>query len=153
MFLDKKSIAIKLGKPIDEVKIGLTASTCDLLHPGHIVMLMEAKTLCDYLIVGLLSDPTNDRADTKNKPVQSLFERYIQLAGCKYVDEIIPFESEKDLVDMILTVSPDIRFCGSEYEGTEHTGWNLCPIYYNKRKHSFSTSDLRLRVARANHNI
>jgi glycerol-3-phosphate cytidylyltransferase len=153
MFLDKKTIAAKLGKPMDEVKIGFTASTFDLFHPGHVVMLMDAKALCDYLIVGLLSDPTNDRADTKNKPVQSLFERYIQVAGCKYVDEIIPFESEKDLVDLILTVNPDIRICGEEYEGKDHTGKGLCEVHYNKRRHSFSTSDLRIRVAVANHSV
>jgi glycerol-3-phosphate cytidylyltransferase len=151
MFLDKKTIAQKLGKPIDEIVVGFTASTFDLFHPGHVAMLMEAKSLCDYLIVGLLSDPTIDRADQKNRPVQSLFERYIQVAGCKYVDEIIPFESEKDLVDMILTINPDIRVCGQEYEGTEHTGVGLCEIHYNKRRHSFSTSDLRVRVTKANH--
>lgn len=152
MFLDKKSISERLGKPIEDVVIGFTASTFDLFHTGHVVMLMEAKSLCDYLIVGLLSDPTRDRADTKHKPVQSLFERYVQVAGCKYVDEVIPFESEKDLVDLILTVNPDIRICGEEYEGKEHTGHGLSKIYYNKRRHSFSTSDLRLRVANANHN-
>jgi glycerol-3-phosphate cytidylyltransferase len=114
-------------------------------------MLMEAKSLCDYLIVGLLSDPTNDRPDTKNKPVQSLFERYIQVAGCKYVDEIMPFESEKDLVDLILTINPDIRIVGEEYEDTDHTGKGLSEIHYNKRRHSFSTSDLRQRVETANH--
>jgi glycerol-3-phosphate cytidylyltransferase len=152
MFLDKKTIADKLKKPIGDVIIGFTASTFDLFHTGHVVMLMEAKSLCDYLIVGLLSDPTNDRADTKNKPVQSLFERYIQVAGCKYVDEIIPFESEKDLVDLILTVNPDIRICGEEYEGKDHTGVGLSKIHYNKRRHSFSTSDLRSRVEQANQN-
>lgn len=150
MFLDKKSIAKQLGKPISEIKIGLTASSFDLFHSGHVAMLMEASSLCDYLVVGLLSDPTIDRQDTKNKPVQSLFERYIQVAGCKYVDEIIPFESEKDLVDMILTVNPDIRICGEEYEGQDHTGVGLCEIHYNKRRHSFSTSDLRKRVKESN---
>lgn len=153
MLIDKKEIANRLGKDVSEVIIGMTCSTFDLLHPGHIVMLMESKSLCDYLIVGLLSDPTRDRKDTKNKPVQSLFERYIQVAGCKYVDEVIPFESEEDLVNLILTINPDIRICGEEYEGTEHTGIGLSPIHYNKRRHSFSTSDLRLRVATANHNI
>lgn len=153
MFLDKKSIAAKLNKPLDELTIGFTASSFDLFHTGHVVMLMEAKALCDYLIVGLLSDPTNDRGDVKNKPVQSIFERYIQVAGCKYVDEIIPFESEKDLIDLILTVNPDIRVCGEEYEGKDHTGVGLCEIHYNKRRHSFSTSDLRLRVAAANHHM
>lgn len=151
MLFDRKAIAKKIGKDVSAVKVGMTCSTFDLFHTGHVVMLMEAKSLCDYLIVGLLSDPTNDRADTKNKPVQSLFERYIQVAGCKYVDEVIPFESEKDLVDLILTVNPDIRICGEEYEGKDHTGKGLCEVHYNKRRHSFSTSDLRLRVAVANH--
>lgn len=149
MFLDRKSIAQALNKPIEEVKIGLTASSFDLFHPGHIVMLMEAKSLCDYLIVGLLSDPTIDRPDTKNKPVQSLFERYIQVAGCKYVDEVIPFESEKDLEDMILTINPDIRICGEEYKDKDHTGKGLSNIHYNKRRHSFSTTNLRNRVIEA----
>lgn len=149
MILDKKIIAQTLGKSIDDVKIGFTASTFDLFHTGHVVMLREAKELCDYLVVGLLTDPTNDRAETKNKPVQSIFERYIQISGCKYVDEVIPFESEKDLVDLILTVNPDIRICGEEYKDKDHTGKGLCEIYYNRRRHSFSTSDLRFRVAQA----
>lgn len=146
MLFDRKVVAKSLNKNPEDVIIGFTASCWDLMHTGHVVMLMEAKSLCDYLIVGLLSDPTNDRADTKSKPVQSLFERYIQVAGCKYVDEIIPFESEKDLVDLILTVRPDIRIVGIEYKGTEHTGHDLSKIYYNERKHSFSTTDLRKRV-------
>lgn len=153
MFLDKKSIAAKLNKRIEDVVIGFTASSFDLFHTGHVVMLMEAKSKCDYLIVGLLTDPTIDRPDTKNKPVQSIFERYVQVAGSKYVDEVIPFESEKDLTDLILTIDPDIRLCGSEYFGTEHTGHDLCQHHYNQRRHSFSTSDLRLRVAKANHSL
>lgn len=153
MFLDKKTIAQKLNKPLEEITIGLTASSFDLFHAGHVAMLMEAKSLCDYLIVGLLSDPTIDRGDTKNKPVQSLFERYIQVAGCKYVDEIIPFESEKDLEDMILTINPDIRLCGIEYKNTDHTGVGLSPIHYNERRHSFSTSDLRRRVTLASRHL
>jgi len=146
MLLDKKELAARLGKDINDVKIGLTASTFDLFHAGHNVMLMEAKQLCDYLIVGLLVDPTKDRPDTKNKPVQSVFERYIQISSCKYIDEIIPFETENDLVDMILTINPDIRIVGEEYKGTDHTGVGLCPIHYNKRRHSFSTSELRTRI-------
>ena len=127
-------------------KIGFTASSFDLMHAGHVVMLQEAKSLCDYLIVGLLTDPTVDRPDTKNKPVQSVMERYIQVAACRYVDEVIPFESEKDLVDLILTIQPDIRIVGEEYAGKDHTGKDLCPIHYNQRKHSFSTTELRVRV-------
>lgn len=151
MLLDKQSLAKIIGKDIDSIRIGLTASTFDLFHPGHIVMLMEAKQLCDYLIVGLLVDPTKDRPDTKNAPIQSVFERYMQVAACKYVDEVIPFESEKDLVDMILTINPTLRIVGEEYENTNHTGKGLCPIYYNKRRHSFSTTELRERVIEKSH--
>ena len=146
MFIDKKELAKRLDKPIDQVVVGFTASSFALMHAGHIVMLQESKTLCDYLIVGLLTDPTLDRPDTKNKPIQSIFERYVQVASCQYVDEVIPFESEKDLEDMIRTINPDIRICGEEYKGKEHTGKGLCHIHYNKRRHSFSTSELRERV-------
>jgi glycerol-3-phosphate cytidylyltransferase len=146
MFIDKKELARKLDKPIDQVVVGFTASSFDLMHAGHIVMLQESKQLCDYLIVGLLTDPTLDRPDTKNKPIQSIFERYVQVASCQYVDEVIPFESEKDLEDMIRTINPDIRIVGEEYKGKEHTGKGLCHIHYNKRRHSFSTSELRERV-------
>lgn len=149
MFLNKKEIAQSLNKELADLKIGFTCSTFDLFHAGHIVMLQEAKSLCDYLIVGLLSDPTIDRPDTKNKPVQSMFERYVQLSSCKYVDEIIPFQTEQEIIDIILALQPDIRFVGEEYKGTQHTGIGLCPIHYNKRKHSFSSSDLRNRVIQA----
>ena len=149
MFFNRKEIAKKFDKAPEDVKIGLTCSSFDLAHTGHMVMLMEAKALCDYLVVGLLVDPTRDRPDTKNKPVQSVFERYIQIASCRYVDEVIPFESEQDLIDMILTINPDIRIVGEEYRDVEHTGKGLCPIHYNKRRHSFSTTDLRERVKAA----
>lgn len=149
MHFDRKALSIQLGKAPEDVVLGFTASSFDLLHAGHLVMLQEAKSLCDYLIVGLLTDPTIDRPETKNKPVQSIFERYIQVAACKYVDEVIPFESEKDLTDMILTLSPDIRICGDEYKDKEHTGKGLCKIHYNKRRHSFSTTELRNRVLAA----
>lgn len=150
MFLNKADVALKLNKHIDDVTIGFTCSTFDLFHAGHIVMLQEAKTLCDYLVVGLLIDPTVDRPETKNKPVQSAFERYIQLSSCRYVDEVIPFSTEQEIIDIILTIQPDIRIVGEEYKGTDHTGIGLCPIHYNKRKHSFSSSDLRNRVVKAN---
>jgi|SaaInl85LU_5_DNA_1037374.scaffolds.fasta_scaffold39201_2 glycerol-3-phosphate cytidylyltransferase len=146
MFTNKSEIARKVGKPVDEIRIGFTCSTFDMLHAGHIVMLQESKEQCDYLICGLLTDPTIDRPETKNKPVQTPFERYVQLAGCRFVDEVIPFNTEQELVDMILTIQPHIRIVGEEYKGTDHTGVGLCPIYYNKRKHSFSSSDLRNRV-------
>lgn len=146
MFLNKANVARSLGKPVEELKIGFTASTFDLFHAGHIVMLQEAKSLCDYLIVGLLIDPTMDRPDSKNEPVQLPFERYIQVSSCQYVDEVIPFTTEQELIDMILTIQPDVRVVGEEYKGTNHTGVGLCPIHYNKRRHSFSTTDLRKRV-------
>lgn len=146
MFLNKTEIAKKLNKDISEVKIGITCSCFDLLHAGHVVMLQEAKSMCDYLICALQVDPTLDRPDTKNKPVQSVFERYLQLSACKYVDEIIPYASEKELEDILLTINPDIRIIGEEYKNKDFTGKNLSPIFYNKRRHSFSTSDLRNRV-------
>ena len=146
MFLDKKKLGEKLGR---DPAIGFTCSTFDLFHAGHVVMLQEGKSLCDYLVVGLLTDPTIDRPETKNKPVQSVMERYLQLAACKYVDEIMPFESEQDLVDLILTINPDIRIVGEEYKGSDHTGVGLCPIHYNKRRHSFSTTQLRERVLKS----
>lgn len=139
MFLDKTKLP-------ENAKVGFTCSTFDLFHAGHIVMLQEAKSLCDYLVVGLLIDPTVDRPDSKNKPVQSPFERYVQLSACRYVDEVIPFTTEEEIVDMILTINPDIRIVGEEYKDVEHTGKGLCPIHYNKRRHSFSSSDLRERV-------
>lgn len=149
MFTDISKIAESVGKSVEEVKIGFTCSTFDLFHAGHIVMLQEAKSLCDYLICGLLIDPTVDRPDTKNKPVQTPFERYTQLAGCRFVDEVIPFSTEQEIIDMILTIQPHVRIVGEEYRDTEHTGKGLCPIHYNKRKHSFSSTDLRNRVVEA----
>lgn len=145
---DRKTIANTLGIDVDKLKIGITFSTFDLFHPGHIAMLSEAKSLCDYLIVGLLTDPTIDRPE-KNKPIQSIFERWLQVSTCQYVDDVIPFESEQDLIDIILTLNPDIRIVGEEYRDVDHTGKGLCPIHYNKRRHSFSSSSLRDRVCSA----
>jgi glycerol-3-phosphate cytidylyltransferase len=135
-------------------KIGFTASTFDLLHAGHIAMLSEAKNHCDYLICGLQTDPTIDRPDTKNKPVQTLVERQIQLSACRFVDEIVVYETERDLVDLILTLPLDVRILGVEYEDTNFTGRNEgtgrgIHHIFNKRDHSFSSSSLRKRVAEA----
>ena len=128
-------------------KIGFTCSCFDLFHAGHIMMLKEAKTVCDYLIVGLQTDPTIDRAE-KNKPIQSVFERYTQLDACKYVDEIVIYESEKDLGDILVSYPINIRVIGEEYKNADFTGKELehIELYYNKRKHSFSTTELRNRV-------
>ncbi len=125
--------------------VGFTCSTFDLLHAGHLVMLEEAKSLCNTLIVGLLIDPTIDRPQEKQKPIQTVFERYVQLSACRYVDKIIPFGTEQEIIDILLTINPDIRIVGEEYKDIEFIGKSLCEIYYNKRNHSFSSSDLRMR--------
>ena len=130
--------------------IGITFSSFDLFHSGHVAMLKEAKSKCDYLMVGLQTDPTIDRPE-KNKPIQSVFERYVQLEGCKYIDEVIPYATEQDLIDILLTYKVDVRFIGEEYQGKEFTGKQLCidkgiNIHYNKRQHTFSTTNLRTRI-------
>ena len=132
------------------MKIGFTCSAFDLLHAGHIQMLRDAKSQCDYLICGLQVDPAMDR-DTKNSPVQSLVERYIQLTAVKYIDEIIPYGSEKDLEDILEMYPINIRILGEEYRDKDFTGKDICrkrdiDLYFNKRDHRFSTTDLRKRV-------
>ena len=132
---------------------GITFSSFDLFHSGHVAMLKEARQNCDYLIVGVQTDPTIDRPE-KNQPIQSVFERYVQLEGCKYVDQIIPYATEQDLIDILLTYQICTRFIGEEYRTKEYTGKQLCidngiEIYYNKRQHSFSTSELRKRIKQA----
>lgn len=132
-------------------RIGITFSTFDLLHAGHIAMLSEAKNHCDYLICGLQTDPTIDRPDTKNKPIQSIVERQIQLAACRYVDEVVVYSTEQDLVDLLLILPVDVRILGVEYSGKEFSGKNECElrsieIVFNGRDHSFSSSSLRKRV-------
>lgn len=136
------------------LKIGITFSTFDLFHAGHVAMLAEAKNHCDYLIVGLQTDPTIDRPDTKNKPVQSIVERQIQVSACRFVDEIVVYQTEKDLEDLLLILPVDIRILGVEYENKLFSGKATCQnrgieIIYNGRDHSFSSSSLRKRVADA----
>jgi len=132
------------------MKIGFTCSTFDLLHAGHIAMLREAKEQCEYLICGIQTDPTIDRPE-KNKPVQTLVERWTQLQGVKYVDEIIPYQTEQDLEDILKLFHIDVRIIGEEYKDGKFTGRATCAargieIYFNKRDHRFSSSDLRKRV-------
>ncbi len=129
------------------MKTGFTCSCFDLFHAGHIMMLKEAKSKCDYLIVGLQTDPTIDRPE-KNKPIQSVVERFIQLESCKYVDEVVVYATEKDLLDILYTYPIDIRVVGEEYKDKDFTGKDLehIEIYYNTRRHSFSTTELRQRV-------
>lgn len=129
------------------MKIGITFSAFDLLHAGHIKMLEEAKRECDYLICALQTDPTLDRPE-KNRPVQSVVERYIQLKGCKYVDEIVPYATEQDLEDVLRSFKIDVRIIGDEYETKQFTGRRYCEekgiaLYFNKREHRFSSSELR----------
>lgn len=135
-------------------KIGITFSTFDMLHAGHIAMLSEAKNHCDYLICGLQTDPTIDRPDTKNKPVQSIVERQIQLAACRYVDEVVVYQTEQDLVDLLLILPLDVRILGVEYQDKDFTGREECydrgiELVFNGRDHSFSSSGLRSRVVAA----
>ena len=133
------------------MRVGFTCSTFDLLHAGHIQMLREAKEQCDYLICGLQFDPSIDRAE-KNAPIQTVVERYTQLKAVKYVDEIIPYSTEKDLEDILTMYHIDVRILGEEYRDGKFTGRAICAkrgieLYFNKREHRFSSSDLRKRVA------
>ena len=135
------------------MKTGITFSAFDLFHAGHVKMLEEAKSKCDYLIVGLQLDPTVDRPE-KNKPTQSIIERYVQLRACKYIDEIIPYVTEEDLIDILSSFKIDIRIIGEEYKEKNFTGKDFCvkkkiDIYYNKREHRFSSSALRDKVAKS----
>ena len=138
----------------DGKKIGITFSTFDMLHAGHIAMLSEAKNHCDYLICGLQTDPTIDRPDTKNHPIQSIVERQIQLAACRYVDEVVVYQTEQDLIDLLLILPLDVRILGVEYEEKDFSGRSECydrgiEIVFNGRDHSFSSSSLRKRVVAA----
>lgn len=145
--LDIKNIDMKTER------IGITFSSFDLLHAGHIKMLEEAKTVCDYLIVGLQIDPSHDRP-TKNKPTQTIVERYIQLKAVDAVDEIIPYYTEEDLLDILKSFVIDVRIIGDDYLDRDFTGKKYCEekgieIFYNKRDHRFSSSDLRKRIYEA----
>ena len=133
-----------------QAEVGIVASTFDLLHAGHVTMLREAKTQCDHLICALQVDPNVDRSE-KNSPIQSLVERYVQLSAVKYVDEIVVYQTEKDLEDILELYPIDVRILGEEYKDKDFTGREICKkrgirLYFNKREHRFSSSDLRKRV-------
>jgi len=138
-------------------KIGFTASSFDLLHAGHYIMLKDGKNQCDYFVIALQSDPTLDldyRLETggkqKNKPIQTLEEREEQLKGCKYVDFIVHYENEGDLLELLATIKPDIRILGTDWKGKKYTGYQLdTKIHWHNRNHSYSTSNLRKRVYEA----
>lgn len=132
------------------MKVGITFSAFDLLHAGHITMLEEAKRQCDYLIAALQTDPTIDRPE-KNRPTQSVVERYIQLKGCRFVDEIVPYATEQDLEDILRSFKIDVRIIGDEYKDKNFTGRSYCEekgivLYFNVRDHRFSSSSLRKEV-------
>ena len=133
------------------MKIGFNCSSCDLFHAGHVTMLKMEKQMCDYLIVALQVDPTIDRPGIKNKPVQSVYERYVQLQGCKYVDEILVYETEADLLNLIQTQKFDIRFLSEEYKNVDFTGKQYCidngiELHFHLRRHQYSSTELRNRV-------
>jgi glycerol-3-phosphate cytidylyltransferase len=133
-----------------EERVGIVASCFDLFHAGHVLMLMEAKDECDRLVVALQSDPTIDRPE-KNKPIQALSERYIQLEACKYVDQIVPYDTEADLYNLLAGFDWDVRFLGTDYfNRTDFTGSDLdIPIHYCSRRHNYSSSGLRERILKA----
>ena len=128
------------------MKTGFTCGSFDLLHAGHILMLEECKEFCDWLVVGLQTDPTLDRPE-KNQPVQSVFERWTQLEAVKHVDRIIPYDTENDLRQLLLALMPDVRFVSDEYREKPYTGQSISEIeiHYNKRNHHFSSTQLRER--------
>lgn len=128
------------------MKIGFTCSCFDLFHAGHVLMLQEAKTQCDYLIVGLQTDPSID--GRKLRPVQSVYERWVQIKACKYIDEIIPYDTEEDLENLLKTVKIDVRIIGMDYLEKYFTGIGLHKIYHNRRDHSWSSTELKERIKR-----
>ncbi len=136
------------------MKIGITASTFDLFHAGHVLMLEQAKQSCDYLIAAIQTDPTIDRSDSKNSPIQSLTERQIQVTGCKYVDETIVYTTEEDLIEIFTSLNLDVRIIGIEYKNKKFTGKEICKkrgikIVYNTRDHDYSTTNLRNKIKEA----
>jgi glycerol-3-phosphate cytidylyltransferase len=135
---------------MESERVGIIASCFDLFHAGHILALYEAKENCDRLVVALQSDPTLDRPE-KNKPIQGMFERFIQVESCKYVDQVIPYDTENDLYNLLAGYDWDVRFLGDDYRGrTDFTGSDLdIPIYYCSRKHNYSSSGLRTQILNA----
>ena len=136
------------------MKIGFNCSTFDLFHSGHVTMLQREKEHCEYLLIAIQTDPTIDRPDSKNKPVQSILERFIQVSACKYVDEVIVYETEEDLLNILKTRKIHIRFLGDDYREKDFTGKKWCidnhvELYYHQREHPWSSSTLRKRAYEA----
>jgi glycerol-3-phosphate cytidylyltransferase len=139
-----------MADPVVPEKVGIVASCFDLFHAGHVLMLMEAKENCDRLVVALQSDPTVDRPE-KNKPIQGMYERFIQVDSCKYVDQVIPYDTEADLYNLLASLDWDVRFLGMDYwNRDDFTGSDLdIPIHYCSRRHNYSSSALRTRIEQA----
>ena len=135
---------------MSEERVGIVASCFDLFHAGHVLMLMEARAECDRLVVALQSDPTIDRPE-KNKPIQGLYERYVQVDSCKFVDNVVAYDTEADLYNLLASFDWSVRFLGDDYIGrTDFTGYDLnIPIHYCSRKHDYSSSSLRERIVQA----
>ena len=143
-----------LGAMKDGKKVGITASAFDLCHAGHVLMLQEAKTVCDYLIIALQDDPSQTdasyRGKAKNKPIMSLEERRIILESIRYVDEIVTYSSEEELYELLVSLKPDIRIIGADWKGKQYTGYDLpIEMYFNSRNHGYSTTELRERIYQA----
>jgi glycerol-3-phosphate cytidylyltransferase len=139
-------MAMKIRKYSGKGKVGFSCGSFDLTHAGHYLMFKESRDNCDYLVIGLQTDPSIDRKH-KNKPIQSLEERRIQLEGCKYIDEIIVYERESDLLEILKNLQPDVRFIGQDWKGKPFTGHELdIEVYFNKRDHNYSSSSLRKRI-------
>lgn len=140
--------AVKTISQKQNLRRGFTCGAMDLLHAGHVLMLKECRSQCDYLIVGLQTDPSLDRPE-KHKPIQSLEERRIQLEGCRYVDEVVVYETEADLITLLKKIKPDVRFLGADWKGKKFTGYDLpIPVLFNSRDHGYSSSDLRARICK-----
>ena len=141
-----RNILDLVNRDTSSVKVGITVSTFDLLHSGHTLMLNECRSRCDFLVVGLMTDPTIDRKN-KMKPLQTTMERYIQLCGFKGVDLIVPLDTENDIINLLKILKPDIRFVGEEYKGVEFTGKDLgIEIYYNNRQHDYSSTKIKQKI-------
>ena len=145
LLIDDKSIRIEELKG----KVGFACSSFDILHTGHAIMLKDCKNVCDHLVVGIQTDPTIDRP-SKNKPVQSFEERKIMIESIKYVDEVVEYSTEDELYELIQSIKPDVRILGTDWKGKEYTGFDLnIPIHWHVRDHDYSTTNLRLRIAKA----
>ena len=154
IFVDDKAVnASNFRKKNGIGVVGFVASSFDLLHAGHCLFLKEAKANCDHLIAALQSDPTGEDflkrpiKKPKSKPIQSVNERKIQLDSCKYIDEILQYDTEEELEALLEKIKPDIRFLGSDYRGIRVTGEKYCGrFFYHERNHNYSSSELRKRI-------